>query len=106
MSLEYCYPLKEGEILHEEHDEWPLFDVTIHGSDTERVKLAKRLVCSVKHMPLRLRIHYEKDAVKSIEKGVGKDPTLECQGKILAEGLVSAEELTQIFERLLEQNNE
>ncbi|BCD61274.1 hypothetical protein NitYY0826_C0108 [Nitratiruptor sp. YY08-26] len=102
MSLEYCYPLKEGEMLHAEHKEWPLFDVTIHGSDTERLKLAKRLVCSVKHLPLRLKIHYEKDARKSIEKGVAKDPTLEWQGKILAEGLVSAEELTQIFERLIE----
>ncbi len=102
MSLEYCYPLKEGEVLNEEHPEWPLFDVTIHGSDAERVKLAKRLVCAVKHLPLRLKIRYEKDAMKSIEKGIAKDPTLEWQGKFLAQGLVSAEELTQIFEKLLE----
>ncbi|BCD67229.1 hypothetical protein [Nitratiruptor sp. YY09-18] len=88
-------------MLHAEHEEWPLLDVTIHGSDTERVKLAKRLVCAVKHLPLRLQIRYEKDAIKSIERGVAKDPTLEWQGKILAEGLVSAEELTKIFENLL-----
>ncbi len=106
MNLEYCYPLKENETLNGEHPEWPLFAVTIHGSAAERVKLAKRLVCAVKHLPLRLQIHYEKDAMQSIEKGVAKDPTLEWQGKFLAQGLVSAEELTQIFENLLSPKKE
>ena len=102
MSVEYCYPLGEGEILHKEYTGWPLFVVTIHGSDTERVKLSKRLVCAVKHLPLRLQIHYEKDAMKSIEEGVAKDPTLTWNGRILFEGLVSAEKITQTFERLLQ----
>jgi hypothetical protein len=101
MALEYCYPLKEGEILNVDHPEYPLFAVTIHGSDRERVKLSKRLVCAIKHLPLRLTIRYEKDAEKSIEAGVSKDPTLMLGDKILAEGLVSAEELTEIFEQLL-----
>ena len=100
MSLEYCYPLKEGEILNEDKN-YPLFEVTIHGSDINRVKLSKRLVCAIKHLPLRLKIHYQKDTVKSIEKGVSKDPTLEYNGKFLAEGLISAEEITKIFEELL-----
>ncbi len=100
MPLEYCYPLKEGEILNEDKA-YPLFEVTIHGSDTNRVKLSKRLVCAVKHLPLRLKIHYQKDTAKSIEKGVAKDPTLEYNGNFLAEGLVSAEEITKIFEELL-----
>ncbi len=100
MSLEYCYPLKEGEILNDGKN-YPLFEVTIHGSDTNRVKLSKRLVCAIKHLPLRLKIHYQKDTVKSIEKGVAKDPTLEYNGKFLAEGLISAEEITKIFEELL-----
>jgi len=101
MSLEYCYPLKEGEILNADHLDWPLFAVTIHGSDAERIKLAKRLVCAVKHLPLRLKVHYEKNAMKSIEKGVAKDPTLEWQGRLLAQGLVSAEELLAIFQQLI-----
>jgi len=103
MSLEYCYPLKEGEILNK-GKVYPLFEVTIHGSDTNRVKLSKRLVCAVKHLPLRLKIHYQKDTAKSIEKGVAKDPTLEYNGKFLAEGLVSAEEITKTFEELLSYN--
>ena len=101
MSLDYCYPLKEGEVLNEEHSEWKLFDITIYGSAKERVKLSKRLVCSLKHLPLRLRIKYEKDTLKSIEKGVGSDPTLEYDGRFIAEGLVSAERLSEIFEELL-----
>ena len=105
MSLEYCYPLKEGEVLNEEHKEWELFDVTIHGSDRERIKLSKRLVCSLKHLPLRFRIKYEKDTEKSIEKGVGSDPTLEYDGKLIAEGLVSAERLSEIFQELLKRRS-
>ncbi len=101
MALEYCYPLKEGEILNEDKEDYPLFEVTIHGSDTNRVKLSKRLVCAIKHLPLRLKIHYQKDTIQSIEKGVAKDPTLEYNGKFLAEGLISAEEITKIFENLL-----
>ena len=101
MALEYCYPLKEGEILNDDHPEYPLFAVTIHGSDRERVKLSKRLVCAVKHLPLRLSIRYEKDVEKSITLGVHRDPTLMLDTKILAEGLVSAETLTEIFRTLL-----
>ncbi len=104
MSLEYCYPLKEGEVLNDEHNEWELFDVTIHGSAKERVKLSKRLVCSLKHLPLRLRIQYEKDTETSIQKGVGADPSLEYNGKLIAEGLVSAEDLSDIFENLLKRS--
>jgi hypothetical protein len=100
-ELEACRPLAEGETLHADHPEWPLFGVTIHGSARERIKLSKRLVCAVKHLPLRLRIDYERDVERSLEKGVAKDPTLEMDGRILAEGLVSAEKLTAIFENLL-----
>ena len=101
MALEYCYPLKKKEILNDAHPEYPLFAVTIHGSDDERVKLSKRLVCAVKHLPLRLGITYEKDTRKSLESGVTKDPTLLWDDQFLAVGLISAEELTEIFEKLL-----
>lgn len=101
MSLDYCHPLARGEILNETNSEWPLFEVTIHGSAVERVKLSKRLVCSVKHLPLRLTINYEKDTERSIEAGISKDPTLVLDGKIIAEGLVPAEKLSGIFEELV-----
>lgn len=78
MNIAYCYPLAEGEILHAEHKSWPLFRVTIHGSDIERIKLSKRLSCAIKHLPLRLQVH-------------------------LLEGLVSAEEITKTFENLLKE---
>jgi len=103
MNIAYCYPLAEGEILHAEHKSWPLFRVTIHGSDIERIKLSKRLSCAIKHLPLRLQVHYEKDTMKSIQEGIAKDPTLTLNGKILLEGLVSAEEITKTFENLLKE---
>ncbi len=77
--------------------------MTIHGSAVERAKLAKRLACAIKHLPLRLKIAYEKDPRRSMERGVGADPTLEWEGQLLAEGLVSAERLSEIFEALLAQ---
>ncbi|WP_457607166.1 hypothetical protein [Nitratifractor sp.] len=103
MSLEACRPLKEGETLNASHPEWPLFAVTIHGSARERIKLSKRLVCAIKHLPLRLRIAYESNAERSIERGVAKDPTLEGEGRLLAEGLLSAEELEELFRGLLKE---
>ncbi len=103
MNANYCYALAQGEVLHADHPEWPLFRVTIHGSDIERIKLSKRLSCAVKHLPLRLQVYYEKDAMQSIQEGVTKDPTLTLNDKILLEGLVSAEEITKTFENLLKE---
>jgi len=100
MASDSCAPLAEGEILNGAHSEWPLFEVTIHGSARERLKLSKRLLCAVKHLPLRLHIRYEKSTEKSVEYGVAKDPTLEMGGRFLAEGLVSAEELEARFQAL------
>ena len=98
---EVCYPLEEREILHKEHNEWPLFDVTIYGTKLETLKISKRLMCSIKHLPLRLAVHYEHNTQKAIEAGVAKDPTIIWNGKIIIEGLIPAEEITEIFERLL-----
>jgi hypothetical protein len=103
MSLDACAPLAPGELLNASHSDWPLFELTIHGSARERIKLSKRLVCALKHLPLRLSIHYEKDTERSIEVGVAKDPTLEWNGHLIAEGLVDAESLTERFEKLLAQ---
>ena len=100
-DLKSCRPLAEGEILHASHEAWPLFYVTIHGSPKERIKLAKRLVCAVKHLPMRLRIHYQTDTIRSLEEGVRNDPTLKMQDRFLVEGLVPAERLTEIFESLI-----
>jgi len=36
--MEYCLALKNGETLNGDHPEWPLFEVTIHGSSAERIK--------------------------------------------------------------------
>jgi len=105
MNYQACYPLAEGEILNASHPEYPLFAVTIHGSDRERIKLSKRLVCAVKHLPMRLTIRYEKDTLRSLEAGVRKDPTLMLDDEIVAEGLVPAETLTRRFERRLAQKD-
>lgn len=101
--FEYCYPLGEGEILNENYETYPLFEVVIYGGKTTSMKLAKRLVCSLKHLPIRLKIHYENDIEKSIEAGALKDPALKWNEKFLTQGLVSAEELAEIFTKMLKE---
>ena len=96
-----CYALNEGEILNESHPEWPLFVLTICGSKVETLKISKRIMCTLKHLPLRLQVFYEHNAEKCIEMGGGGDPSVFLDGKLLFEGLVQAEEIKEIFEKLL-----
>ncbi len=98
---DYCYALDEGEILNEGHPEWPLFVLTICGSKIETLKMSKRIMCTLKHLPLRLQVFYENNAEKCIEMGGGGDPSVFLDGKLLFEGLIQAEEIKEIFEKLL-----
>ena len=102
---DYCYALNEGEILNEDHPEWPLFVLTICGSKVESLKISKRVMCTLKHLPLRLQIFYENDTVKCIEMRGGRDPSIFRNNKILFEGLIQAEEIKKIFEKLLKGDN-
>ncbi len=100
---EYCYALREGEILNEGYPEWPLFVLTICGSKRECLKISKRIMCTLKHLPLRLQVFYENNAEKCIEMGGGGDPSVFLDGKLLFEGLIQAEEIKEIFENLLKE---
>ena len=101
MSYDFCYALNEGEILNEDHPEWPLFVLTICGSKVETLKMSKRIMCTLKHLPLRLQVFYENNAEKCIEMGGGGDPSVFLDGMLLFEGLIQAEEIKKIFEKLL-----
>ncbi len=101
MKYDFCYALNEGEILNEDHPEWPLFMLTICGSKVETLKMSKRVMCTLKHLPLRLQVFYENNAEKCIKMGGGGDPSVFLNGKLLFEGLIQAEEIKQIFEKLL-----
>ena len=101
MNYDFCYALNEGEILNEDHPEWTLFVLTICGSKVETLKMSKRVMCTLKHLPLRLQVFYENNAEKCIEMGGGGDPSVFLDGKLLFEGLIQAEEIKEIFEKLL-----
>jgi len=98
---EACHEMGKGEILNAEHNEYPLFHTLLYGGRVSTAKLSKRLSCSIKHLPLRLSFNYEYDTLTAIEAGITKDPTLVLEGKIFIEGLLTAEELTEAFEKLL-----
>jgi hypothetical protein len=93
--------MSEGEILNENRVNFPLFEVTIYGSQLESLKISKRLTCSIKHLPLRLKVHYERDTLSAIAASVGEDPTVKMGDKFIIKGLITAEEITKIFERIL-----
>ena len=98
---ESCHVMQEGEILSAGHSEYPLFEGVLYGDIYTTAKFSKRLSCAIKHLPLRLRIRYEYDTQKAVENGIAKDPSLTIDGKLLLEGLVQAEEITEVFEALL-----
>jgi len=98
---EACHSLDEGEIVNESHDEWPLFTLLVCGSKVENMKISKRLMCTLKHLPVRLQVFYNTNAEKCIEMGGGGDPSVFLDDKLLFEGLIQAEEIKDIFEKLL-----
>ena len=104
MTYDFCYALNEGEILNEGHKNWPLFILTICGSKIETLKMSKRIMCTLKHMPLRLQVFYEHKTEKCLELGGGKDPSVFLGRKLLFEGLIQAEEIKEIFEKLLKES--
>ena len=99
--MQACTPLASGEILNASHPDWVLIEAVIYGDPTLCAKLSKRLVCAVKHLPLRLRIDTITDTQVAIEAGVSCDPTLFINGKPFIEGLIAAEEITAIFKNYL-----
>lgn len=99
--MDVCAPLDENGILNSDHPEWPFFEGVIYGDKTLCAKFSKRLVCGVKHLPIRLKLSIITDTEKALENGIIHDPTLLVNGKPLIEGLVAAEAMTTIFEKLL-----
>lgn len=99
--METCAEFRPGEILNASHLEWPLLEGMIYGDATLSLKFAKRLVCGVKHLPLRLSLSIITDTVAAIEAGVSHDPTLFINGKPFIEGLVTAETITALIGNLL-----
>ena len=98
---DYCYALREAEILNEGHNEWPLFKLLICGSKIECLKISKRIMCTLKHLPLRLQVFYEHNTLTCLELGGGADPSVFLDNKLLFEGLIQAEEIKTIFEKLI-----
>ncbi len=103
--METCADLAPGEVLNASHSEWPLFEARIYGDATLCTKLSKRLVCGVKHLPLRLSLKIITDTEAAIEAGATNDPTLFINGKLLIEGLAAAETITALIENLLKKEN-
>lgn len=95
--MQSCAPLAPGEILNASQSQWPFIEAVIYGDPTLCTKLAKRLVCGVRDLPLRLRLDMITDTQAAIEAGATHDPSLFINGKPFIEGLVTAEEITALF---------
>lgn len=100
---EACHIMTNGEILNETHTEYPLFEGILYGDKVTTAKFSKRLSCAIKHLPLRLSFRYEYDTLKALERGATKDPTFILNGRIFLAGLIQAEEITEVFEKLLDE---
>jgi len=96
-----CHVMKSGEVLNAHKSDSPLFYAVLYGDKTLCEKFSKRLSCSIKHLPIRLKFSYEYSTQKAIDLGITKDPTLVLNGKIFLEGLFQAEDITATFEKWL-----
>ena len=101
MQPDTCHPLGENEILNAENKAYPLFEGTLYGDKILTAKFSKRISCAIKHLPLRLRMHYIHDTSVAIAHGIRKDPTFILDGKIVFEGLCASETIMAYFEKLL-----
>ena len=93
--------MKSGEVLNAHKINSPLFYAVLYGDKTLCEKFSKRLSCSIKHLPIRVKFSYEYSTQKAIDLGITKDPTLVLNGKIFLEGLFQAEDITATFEKWL-----
>ena len=93
--------MEQGEILNAGKSEYPLFHAVLYGDKVLTAKFSKRLSCAIRHLPLRVKFTYEYDTLKALEQGISIDPTLLLDGQIFLEGLVSAERMTEAFEKML-----
>jgi hypothetical protein len=96
--------MNDGEILNKSHIEYPLYNGILYGDKISTAKFSKRLSCSIKHLPLRLKFHFVYDSIKAIESGITKEPSFMLNGEIFIEGLVQAEDITKAFEIYLKNN--
>jgi len=101
VNAEACHIMKNGEVLNASDVNYPLFEGVLYGNKISTEKFSKRLSCSIKHLPLRVKFTYEFSTEKAIEAGIAKDPTLTIDGKIFLEGLLQAEEIEKAFRKLL-----
>ena len=93
--------MSNGEILNVEKREYPLFYAVLYGDKVATAKFSKRLSCAIKHLPIRVQFNFEYDSYKAVEKGILQDPTLMLNEEIFIEGLVEAETITELFEKIL-----
>ncbi|WP_457603110.1 rhodanese-like domain-containing protein [Nitratifractor sp.] len=101
-QFDACHVMDEGEILNPQLAGLPLHEAVLYGDRILTAKFSKRLSCAIKHLPIRVQFAYNHSTEEAIERGIAKDPTLVLDGEIFLEGLVSAEEITESFERFLE----
>lgn len=99
--MQVCRVMGDGEILNPHLDNLPLNEAIIYGDRVLSQKLSKRLSCAIKHLPIRLKFSYNYSIEDAISIGISKDPTMVLNSQIFIEGLISAEEITEKFERFL-----
>jgi len=101
-NLDACHIMADGEILNPHKEELKLHKAVIYGDKYLSAKLSKRVSCAIKDLPIRLKFNYNHSTKEAIELGIAKDPTLVLDDKIFIEGLISAEEIKEIFKKLIQ----
>lgn len=92
--MSHCALPVQGEIINDHRSDWPLIELTLYGSRNETAKLAKRVNCALRTLPLRARLRYVRDPLAWAEAGIGRLPALAAPGW-RHEGWLSTEEIAR-----------
>ena len=104
--MSHCALPVQGDVINGHQSDWPLLDLTLYGSRNETAKLAKRVNCALRTLPLRVRLHYVRNPLAWSEAGIEQLPALTISGW-RHEGWLSTEEITRkLMERVEGQEGE
>ena len=99
--MSHCALPVQGAVINDHQPDWPLIELTLYGSRDETAKLAKRVNCALRTVPLRARLHYVRDPLAWAEVGIEQLPALATSGW-RHEGWLSTEEIARMLTELAE----
>lgn len=93
--MSHCALPVQGEVINGHQPDWPLIDLTLYGNRNETAKLAKRVKCALRTLPMRVRLRYVRAPEAWVEAEISRLPAL-CGCGEYHEGWMQTEEIAKV----------